>query len=151
MVQFQKITDKNFIAILDMKQAEGRHFVPPNAESLAQAWMYGENRNIYAPVYSFAICEDGVPVGFMQLYDKVEKGSMYLWRVMIDASAQGRGLGTAAVKKVIDLVKASGKYSRMELGCKPENAGAIHLYEKLGFCPAGELEDGELPMRLDFQ
>ena len=74
---------------------------------------------------------------------------MYLWRVMIDEAYQGRGLGTAAVEKIIGLAGACGKYDALELGCKPENERGMHIYEKLGFRPAGPAEDGELPMRLD--
>ena len=69
MVQFRKITEENFVQILDMKQAEGQSFVPPNAESLAQAWLYYENHD----VYSFAVCSGETPVGFMQLYEELEK------------------------------------------------------------------------------
>ena len=146
MIQFRKITEENFVRILRMEQAEGQRFVPPNAESLAQAWLYYENHD----VYSFAIYDSETPVGFMQLDEDLEKRCMYLWRVMIAAEHQGKGFGTAAVREIIVLTKKSGKYDYMELGCKPENARALHIYEKLGFVPAGEIENGELPMRLNF-
>lgn len=146
MVQFRKITEENFVQILDMKQAEGQSFVPPNAESLAQAWLYYENHD----VYSFAVCSGETPVGFMQLYEELEKRTLYLWRVMIAAERQGRGFGTAAVEKIAALARESGRYDCIELGCKPENAGAMHIYEKLGFRPTGEVEHGEVEMRLDF-
>lgn len=146
MIQFKKITEENFVKILCMEQAEGQHFVPPNAESLAQAWLYYENHD----VYSFAIYHDEAPVGFMQLEEEMENRCMYLWRIMIDAAYQGQGYGTAAVEKIIDLVRESGKYAYMELGCKPDNMRGMHIYEKLGFRLAGPEENGELPMRLNF-
>lgn len=146
MIQFRKITEDNFAGILDMK-AGGPRFVPPNAESLAQAWLYYENHD----VYSFAIYDDDMPVGFMQLDEDLEKRVMYLWRVMIDEKHQSRGFGTAAVERIAALIKESGKYDRMELGCKPENVRGMHVYAKLGFHPTGEVEHGEVQMRLDFQ
>lgn len=145
MIQFRNITEENFTAILRMRQAEGQHFVSSNAESLAQAWLYRDHHD----VYSFAIYDDETPVGFMQLDEDLENKTMYLWRVMISAEYQGRGLGTAAVEKMISLVKGCGKYGRLELGCKPENAGAMHIYQKLGFRLTGETEHGEAGMRLD--
>lgn len=144
MVQFRKITEENFSAILDMKQKEGQRFVPSNARSLAQAWLYYENHD----VYSFAICADETPVGFMQLYEE-DDGGIYLWRVMIDQAHQGKGYGRAAVELLLRLVGASGKYAYLGLGCKPENAPALHIYESLGFRFTGEVEHGEKQYRLD--
>lgn len=144
MVHFQKITEDNFVAILDM-EAGGPRFVPPNAESLAQAWLYYENHD----VFSFAVYDDDTPVGFMQLEEDGERNVLYLWRVMIDQAYQNRGLGTSAVEKIIGLARACGKYDAMELGCKPENVRGMHLYKKLGFRPTGEVEHGEVQMRLD--
>lgn len=144
MVHFQKITEDNFVAILEM-EAGGPRFVPPNAESLAQAWLYYENHD----VFSFAVYDDDTPVGFMQLEEDGERNVLYLWRVMIDQAYQNRGFGTSAVEKIIGLVRACGKYDAMELGCKPENVRGMHLYEKLGFRPTGEVEHGEVQMRLD--
>lgn len=146
MVHFRNITEENFVAVLRMKQAEGQNFVPPNAESLVQAWLYYENHD----VYSFAIYNDETPVGFMQLDEDLEKKAMFLWRVMITAEHQGNGFGTAAVEKIIALVRESGKYDYLELGCEPENTGAMHIYQKLGFRPTGEVEHDEAVMRLDF-
>ena len=146
MVQFRKITEENFVKVLYMK-AGGPRYVPPNAESLAHAWLYYENHN----VFSFAIYDGDTPVGFMQLEEDGERPVLYLWRVMIDEAYQGRGLGTSAVEKIIGLAGACGKYDALELGCKPENERGMHIYEKLGFRPTGEVEHGEAAMRLDFQ
>lgn len=146
MVQFRKITEDNFVRILDMRAGDPR-FVPPNAESLAQAWLYYENHD----VFSFAIYDDNTPVGFMQLEEDGERPVLYLWRVMIDEAHQGRSLGTSAIEKIIDLARACGKYDALELGCKPENGRGMHIYEKLGFRPTGEVEHGEAQMRLDLR
>lgn len=144
MVQFRRITEENFPAILDLKQKEGQHFVPSNARSLAQAWLYYENHD----VYSFAVYAGETPVGFMQLYEE-DDGGMFLWRVMIDRAHQGKGYGRAAVAELIRLVRESGKYPYLGLGCKPENAPALHIYESLGFRFTGEVEHGEKQYRLE--
>lgn len=145
MVHFQKITEENFRRVLAVDPGDGGRFTASVAVSLAQAWLYYENHD----VYSFAVYDGGTLVGFMQLDEELEERCMCLWRVMIDVSHQGRGLGTAAVEQLIALVRESGKYDCIELGCNPENVCAMHIYEKLGFRPAGPVEEGELPMRLD--
>ncbi len=43
MIHFEKITEDNFKAVIEMKRPEGEAFVASNAYSLAQAWLYQEN------------------------------------------------------------------------------------------------------------
>lgn len=43
MVNFRKITEENFDAIIRMKRPEDENFVASNAVSLAQAWLYRED------------------------------------------------------------------------------------------------------------
>ena len=144
MIRFRPITEENFVAVLDLRAGDGRRFVPPNVEWLAQAWLYRDNNDVYC----FAIYDDETLVGLMELDEDLEKRVMGLWRVMIDERYQGKGFGTAAVDLVISLVRESGKYDKLELGCKEENAAGMHVYEALGFRPTGEVEHGEVQMEL---
>ncbi len=145
MMTFRKITEENFSSVLRLDAGDGGAFVPPNAEWLAQAWLYYENHD----VYPFAIYEGETLVGLMELDEDLETRTMFLWRVMIHKPHQGKGYGRAAVEKLIRLVRESGKYDALELGCKPENAAGMHLYRSLGFLPTGEVEHGEVSMRLN--
>ena len=43
MINFRKITEENFDAVIRMKRPEGENFVAPNAVFLAQAWLYRDN------------------------------------------------------------------------------------------------------------
>ena len=62
---------------------------------------------------------------------------------------QGRGYGSAAVAEIVRLVRKSGKYTYMGLGCEPENAVGLHIYEPLGFRFTGEVDHGEMQYRLE--
>ena len=143
MITFRKITEENFDAILRMDAGDGHAFVPPNAEWLAQAWLYYENHD----VYPFAIYAGETPVGLMELDEDLDARTIFLWRVMIHKPHQGKGYGRAAVEKLIALCRESGKYDVLGLGCKPENAAGMHLYKSLGFAPTGEEAHGEVQMR----
>lgn len=145
MIRFRDITEKNFKAVLNMKTGEGKEFVPSNARSMAQAWLYRDNNDVYC----FAIYDDETPVGFMQLDEDLEERTICLWRVMIDEQYQGKGFGSAAVRLIISLARESGKYDSMDLGCEPENTVGMHIYEKLGFQPTGEVDYGEVQMKLE--
>ena len=68
MVNFRKITEENFDAIIKMKRPEGENFVASNAFSLAQTWLYRDDGD----VFPFAIYDDDTVVGFMLLEEAME-------------------------------------------------------------------------------
>ena len=147
MIHFKAITEDNFDAITKMKRPEGEGFVASNAYSLAQAWLYRDNND----VYPFAIYEDETPVGFMLLDEDLEERCLVIWRIMFPPEHQNKGYGTQAIGQIIQLARDSGKYDYMLIACVAENVIAKHVYEKLGFQPTGEiLNGGEIELKLDF-
>lgn len=145
MIHFEKITEDNFDVIVQMKRPEDEHFVASNTYSLAQAWLYREAGD----VWPFAVYQDDTPVGFMMLDEDAESRCLVLWRIMFPEEYQNKGYGTQAVKLLIQMARDSGKYDFLILDCAPGNAAAKHVYEKLGFCPTGEMNRDEIEMRLD--
>lgn len=55
----------------------------------------------------------------------------------VDAPWRGRGLGRAMMRAAIEWARARPTLERITLGVIPENAGALHLYESLGFVVEG--------------
>jgi len=147
MVNFRNITEENFGAIINMKRPEEERFVSSNAYSLAQAWLFREAND----VYPFAIYNDDTPVGFMMLDEDLEEKCLVLWRIMFPVEYQNKGYGTQAIQQIVQLAKESGKYDFMILDYVPENMIAKHVYEKLGFKPTGEVDNGEIIMKLNFE
>ena len=145
MIHFRSITEENFDAIIRMKRPEGENFVAPNAVSLAQAWLYREDND----VFPCAIYDDDTVVGFLLLEEDMEDERLDLWRIMLAPEHEGKGYGTAAVKLMIQYAKDSGRYKSIGLLCGPENHNARHIYDKLGFRPTGEICYGDVEMRLD--
>ena len=145
MINFRKITEENFVAIIKMKRPEGENFVAPNAYSMAQAWLYRDDGD----VFPFAIYDDDTVVGFMLLEEDIEDERLDLWRIMLPPEHEGKGYGTAAVKLMIRYAKDSGRYKSIGLLCGPNNHIARHIYDKLGFQPTGEICYGDVEMRLE--
>lgn len=145
MINFRKITEENFDAIIKMKRPEGENFVASNAFSLAQAWLYRDDGD----VFPFAIYDDDTVVGFMLLEEDMEDERLDLWRIMLPPENEGKGYGTAAVKLMIQYAKESRRYKSIGLLCGPKNHNARHIYDKLGFQPTGEICYGDVEMRLD--
>ena len=144
MIRFKGITEENFDDIIKMKRPDDEKFVAPNAVSLAQAWLYRDNGD----VFPFAVYNDDTIVGFMLLEEEAEDSTLILWRIMFPPEHENKGYGTAAVKLLIKYAKESGRYQRLTLICSPENIVARHIYDKLGFLPTGQIRYGDVEMEL---
>lgn len=145
MINFRAITEDNFDEIIAMKRPSEETYVASNAYSLAQAWLFRREGD----VYPFAIYNDGDAVGFMMLDEDLEERCLVVWRIMFPEENAGKGYGTESLEQIIRLARESGKYDFMIIQCAPENMRARHVYEKAGFQDTGEIEDGENVMRLD--
>jgi diamine N-acetyltransferase len=145
MIRLAEITEDNFRAVIDMKLPPEPKFVAPNVVSLAQAWLYKERAR------PFAIYADDTLVGFLMLYWNEEEHEAGLWRLMIATEHQGKGYGTQAVQLAVDLVRSSHLFDSMHLDYAPGNDIARHVYLKLGFAETGEIDNGEIEMKLTFK
>ena len=144
MINFQKITEENFSQIINMKLPEVS-FVASNCYSLAQAWLYRDEGD----VFPFAICYNDTPVGFMMLEEDREDQKLWLWRIMISSEYSGNGYGTAAMQLLFHYIRESGKYSSLYLNCNENNTVAMGLYQNLGFVFTGNTNHADMEMRLD--
>lgn len=87
----------------------------------------------------------------MMLDEDLEERSIVIWRIMFPVEYQNKGYGTEAVRKIVELMRESGKYNYVTIDYVPGNDMAEHVYRKLGFRVTGEiLNDNEVEMRLDF-
>ena len=66
---------------------------------------------------------------------------------MIDASLQGKGYGSAALKEIIDYFRRNGA-DQITLSTKESNEKALGLYHKFGFRENGEMNDEEIVLKL---
>ena len=71
----------------------------------------------------------------------------WLWRYMIDKKLQGNGYGSAAMEKIIDYFKSHGA-DHILLSTKETNTAALSLYHKYQFAETGEMNEGEIVLRL---
>jgi diamine N-acetyltransferase len=142
-VSLRPVTKETARAIMALKVAPGQdRFVAPNAVSIAQAYFDREIawfRGVYA---------GDEPVGFVMLEDDPAKGSYYLWRFMIDARHQRGGIGRRAIDLVIAHVRTRPGATELKTSVVPGEGSPGPFYEKLGFAYTGEVDDGELVMRL---
>lgn len=142
-VSIREITEDNFNAIIGMKRPSGEKFVAPNSYSLAQAWLYRENND----VFPYAVYCGENPVGFLLLEADYDERKLCIWRIMFPEENACKGYGTAAIKIVLDgAKKLTEKFDIVALDCDPANLRARHVYEKLGFVETGDINHGSKEM-----
>lgn len=150
-VTLSEITPELEPAVRALRVAPGQErFVSSVEESLAYA--VKEPR---ANPWIRALLADGTPTGFVMVsWDVVPVageiwGPYFLWKLLVDARHQRRGLGRAAVALVADAVAADGA-TELLTSCVPGPGSPQPFYEGLGFVPTGEVDpDGEVILSLD--
>ena len=72
-----------------------------------------------------------------------------LWRLMLDASVQGRGNGRAAMALVVAHVRAQPGATELLASCEDTGESSpLAFYTRLGFQSTGAYDDDELVIRL---
>jgi len=147
-VSLREITASTVRAITNLAVApDQQRFVASNAVSLAEALFSPEAW--YRAIY---LSDD--PVGFVMLYDETlrapppEIPQIAVWRFMIDARFQGRGVGKAALEQVIAHVRATRAVSLLTVSYVPGPGGPEPFYVACGFRHTGQIDEGEIVLEL---
>jgi diamine N-acetyltransferase len=147
-VSLREITASTVRAITNLAVAPDQHkFVASNAVSLAEALFSPE-----AWYRAIHLADD--PVGFVMLYDETlrapppEIPQIAIWRFMIDARFQGRGVGKAALEQVIAHVRAKHAVRLLTVSYVQGPGGPEAFYVACGFRHTGQIDEGEIVLEL---
>jgi len=160
MVSLRKITHQNLCAcIYDIQTTEEqKEFVDSNAVSLAEAYASITNGGFATP---YAVYDDDTMVGFVMYTFAEQPGGdlpppyvlpcYYIWRVLIDKNRQGKGYGKQAIEKIIEEIKTMpyGKADCIYTSWNPNNSASKALFESFGFVETGDIDGGEVVVKLD--
>ena len=143
-VTLREITEDTLNSILELEVAEEqKSFVKPNVKSIAQA-------HFNAHSWMRAIYANETPVGFVLLYLDQEGPEYWVWRFMIDKNHQGKDHGFAAMRLIIDHVKALPNARELLLSYERGKGDPSGFYTKLGFVETGEMAEDQHVMKLTF-
>jgi diamine N-acetyltransferase len=149
-VRLCEITDANRAAVCAVRvRADQERFVASVASSLDEAAATPEGEPWYRAVYA-----EDEPVGFVMLSWNVPPGRpgilgpYYLWRLLIGAQHQRHGYGRAVLTRIIELVRADGA-TELLTSYQPGDGEPWPFYRSFGFAPTGEIDQGEIVLRLD--
>lgn len=153
MIQFKEITNANIWKVCALEPfEEQKDFVAENIQSLAEAYATRNEGNNALPL---AVYDDDDLVGFVMIgkgtvgeenESDLIRENYSLWRLMIDKSYQGRGLGKQTIDAAVALIRTFpfGEAKRVWLSYEPENTRARDIYRKYGFAENGEMCGNEI-------
>ena len=148
-VHLREITDDNREAVRALRvRGRQKQFVASVSRSLKDAAKTPEANPWYRAVY-----RGDEPVGFVMLswnpLAGPDKGRYFLWRLLIDKRYQKRGIGREVLTQISELVRADGA-TELLTSYEPGDGEPWPFYQKFGFEPTGEIDDGEIVLRLTF-
>jgi diamine N-acetyltransferase len=152
-ISLREITDANRPEVERLGvTSEQETYVAGVAESLVEAAAEPAACPWYRAVYA-----GDEPVGFVMLSDNIPDGHpeylgpYYLWRLLIDARWQGRGIGKATLELVVAYLATRPNARTLLTSVVPGPTSPIGFYLRYGFTRTGKVADGEnvLELRLD--
>lgn len=143
MINLKKITEDNFLDAFHLKLGEGQeNYVSHPIRSLAQAYVYRDQ------CQPFGIYNGDEMIGYVMVIYDYDIPEYDIWHMMIDASRQGEGYGSAALRQILDYIriKPFGDSDRVTLTCNKENQNALKLYRAAGFVETGVEDEDEIEL-----
>ena len=141
MLRMTGITKENWPEAASLSVREDQKgYLASAVGILARGYVY---RDLHGRVILFE--DGGVPVGLALVRDFSEEPLGYdLQQFMIDRRYQGRGYGSLALAMLLEDLGNEGRFDRVEVCVKRENAAALRLFRKHGFRESGYV-DPSLP------
>jgi diamine N-acetyltransferase len=150
VISLRPIDESNRLAVEALSVApEQERFVSGVAESLLEAAAEPDARPVYWAIYA-----GEVPVGFVMISDGIAPGHpeyigpYFLWKLLIDERFQGRGLGRATLDAIVAYVRDRPDAETLLTSASPGEGSPIGFYERYGFEPTGDVDAGEVVLRL---
>jgi diamine N-acetyltransferase len=140
-VSLREVTKETLFAVLALEVApEQRDYVSANAKSIAEA--HFEPRAWFR-----AIAAGDELVGFAMVYRDQDEREFHIWRFMLDARHQGHGYGRRAAELLLEEARSDG-YEAVTLNVRPGEHSALGFWENVGFEDTGQVQHGQLLLRL---
>ncbi|HEL2383166.1 TPA: GNAT family N-acetyltransferase [Streptococcus suis] len=146
MIRLELVNKDNFDAVLEVSlSAADERKVASVEYSLAQAWLYKDNGQLYP----YAVMFGRKVVGFVLLSIQEEAKSYYVWRLLIDKNHQNRGYGKEVIRQVVGLAQEDSMCQKVTMHYVIGNHKMRYILEKFGFQSVGMIGQ-EIKMELTF-
>ncbi|MDH6197520.1 diamine N-acetyltransferase [Mycobacterium frederiksbergense] len=143
-MQLEDLHQDNWEEVAELEVADDqRGFMASNLYSIAQS-------RFLPGFFTKAVVSENRIVGFAMYGPDPDDGHIWLYRLMIDRHHQRRGLGRAALGRILQHVHADLHAPVLRLGVRPDNSAAKTLYESVGFRSTGQSIDDEEILQFEF-
>ncbi len=133
--------------LLDVNENQ-KNLVATVAQSFADALFPPEDPNGPPLIWIRGVLRNSQPAGFVMCADQTEQQKdPWLWRLLVDKSHQGFGVGTFALNAVIERYRELGM-QRVLTAWHPGEGNAEGFYKRFGFKETGEKIDDEIVAEL---
>jgi diamine N-acetyltransferase len=133
--------------LLDVHENQ-KNLVASVAQSFSDALFPPEDPNGPPLVWIRGVLRNSQPAGFVMCADQTEQQKdPWLWRLLVDKSHQGVGVGTFALTAVIQRYRELGM-QRVLTAWHPGRGNAGDFYKKFSFVETGEKMDDEIVAEL---
>ena len=130
-VTLKEITRDNFEQVIDLELTEAqRSHLTPNVRSLVESHYHPETH------YPRAIYVDDQIAGFI-LWSIDLPDEVIIFRFMVDAKWQKKGIGRQALQVAIDEISSHDGVDEILICYSPENSIAKRVYLSMGFVEQG--------------
>lgn len=138
IIRLVDVDESNWLDVRGLSVGSGQEgFLDSAVGIIARGYAY---RSCRARV--MGIAADDTIVGVALVRDLDEEPACYdLQQFMIDAHYQGRGIGTQALRLIVDELAAERKYDHVEVCVNRDDAAALHVYGKVGFVDTGYVDE----------
>ena len=151
------VSHSDRLSVMELQRGPGQErYLPDMADHFREASTYPQ-----ACPRMFSIHDGDELVGFAMISDGISQatldedpdivGPYYLWRLLIDASHQGRGYGRAAIDAVAAYVRSRPGGEVLYTSCVAGDASPQTFYLHLGFVKTGRIASGEDVLALDLR
>ncbi|WP_175991493.1 GNAT family N-acetyltransferase [Bacillus sp. Marseille-Q1617] len=132
-VRLVEINSENWYECCQLELTKDQaEYLESNAISIAQT-------KFEPTLRAFAIYGDEKMAGFLMFNSvKEELGAYWVYRIMVERSSQGKGIGKEATRRMIEEMAKLPDAEKIVVGYHPDNKGAHNLYAGLGFIDEGD-------------
>ena len=136
--------------LLDVNESQ-KNLVASVAQSFADA-LFPPDYEDGAPLpWIRGVLRNSAPAAFIMCADPTEQQKdPWLWRLLVDKSHQGQGIGKFAVESVLTRYREMG-CSRVLVCWAPVEGNAGDFYKKIGFVETGEKMGEEIVAEFKFE
>ena len=143
-------------AVMGLRRAPGQerylgsmasHFEDADADQRAVPHPWAVHDADTGQLVGFAMISDNIP----EPIDDDLVGPYYLWRLLIDAPAQGRGYGAATIDAIVVYLRARPNADVLYTSCADGDGSPRGFYLRYGFRDTGRVMWDENVLALDLR